>query len=108
MSGSRAAAGKEASRQPLARGGPSAGRPLTQEEPSCPGRSQGGVLSRAPHGRPSLEGSWHPGHFLPESLIPEKRANLFPLQTMLEGKPLSACSAPLLRGQLHIATEESF
>lgn len=77
-----------------------AGRLLTQEL-GCLGRSRGGALSRAPHGRPSLEGSWHPGHFLPKLLIPEKRANMFPLQTMLEWKPLCPCSAPLPRGQPH-------
>lgn len=35
-------------------------------------------MSRALDGRPSLEGSWHPGRFLPKVLIPEKRANMFP------------------------------
>lgn len=43
----------------------------------------GGAGSRALDGRPSLEGSWHPGHFLPKVLIPEERASLFhPLQTV--------------------------
>lgn len=87
MSGSRARLGQSSSgeaSQPAAPGlGRPVGRPLTRE-PGCLGQRAGwgdrGEGLRAgirTHGEPSLEGSWHPGHFLPKLLIPEKSANMF-------------------------------